>query len=572
MSSILEEAKQKRIFLARDLQITSWNDVRPYFEQLLAFQISSDADLKKFLAMRSELDAAMEEDMSWRYIKMTCNTTDESLRERFNVFVTEISPEADTFSNKLDKKCLESPFFNNLDGDYSIMKRALQQREMLFREENVPIIADLQTMEQVYGSVSSQMTIDYDGTKTMQQASVYLKDVDRNVREKVFRMMQERRVQDEKNLNDNLSQMIEKRHQVAINAGFENYRDYKFKKLCRFDYTKEDCFAFHNAIRKSVPPLMAKLHKERKQKLNLQTLRPWDMDVDPDNLPPLKPFSNTKDFVAKAIACFTEIKPFYGECLQKLADNGYWDLESRVGKAPGGYNNPLYESNLPFIFMNAAGTLHDVETIVHEGGHAIHSIVSADLPLVDFKDLPSEVAELASMSMELISMEHWHTFFPNEADLKRAKKSQLDGVLSVLPWIAIVDKFQHWLYENPTHSIEQREKTWISILDEFASGEGADWSGLEMYKKCSWQKQLHIFEVPFYYIEYGFAQLGAIAMWKQYKENPVKALENYEAFMKLGYTKSIPEIYKMAGIEFNFSYEYVLELANFVNSEIEKLQ
>lgn len=571
MNSLLEQAKQKRTFVSAELQIKSWDDVRPYFERLNAFVIDSDAAMKTFLAHRSELEAVLEEDMSWRYIKMTCDTTNEDLRNSFNVFVTEIDPEIQKYSNLLDKKCLESPYFQNLSGDYRIMKRALQQRESLFREENVPLIADLQTMEQEYGNITSQMTIEYEGTKTMQQAAVYLKNTDRTVRETVYKLMQERRLQDEDVLNKNLSEMITKRHQVALNAGFENFRDYKFKSLCRFDYTKEDCFAFHNAIQKSVPPLLSEMHKERKRKLNVDVLRPWDLDVDPEQKEALHPFRNTKDFVAKTIACFTEIKPFYGQCLQLLSDNGYWDLESRVGKAPGGYNNPLYESNVPFIFMNAAGTLHDVETLVHEGGHAIHSIVSADLPLVEFKDLPSEVAELASMSMELISMEHWHIYFSNDEDLKRAKKAQLEGVLSVLPWIAIVDKFQHWLYEHPTHTAEQREAQWLEIVQQFDGEKVVDWSGLEHIRKCMWQKQLHIYEVPFYYIEYGFAQLGAIAIWKHYKENPQQTLEQYEAFMKLGYTQSIPVIYKAAGIEFSFSYEYVKELTDFVYNEIKKL-
>lgn len=571
MNNLLEQAKQNRSFVSPELQIRSWNDVCPYFEQLASYDIDSDSAIKDFLLKRSELEAVLEEDMSWRYIKMTCDTTNEALRDSFNLFVTEIDPEIQKYSNLLDKKCLSSPYFQNLDGDYLIMKRAMQQREALFREENVPLIAELQTMEQEYGNITSQMTIDYEGTKTLQQAAVYLKKTDRTVRETVYNLIQNRRLQDEAVLNDNLSKMIEKRHQVALNAGFQNFRDYKFKSLCRFDYTKEDCFSFHEAIQKAVPPILSELNSERKKKLHLTTLRPWDMDVDPEQKKPLKPFSNTQDFVAKAIACFTEIKPLYGECLKKLSDNGYWDLESRVGKAPGGYNNPLYESNVPFIFMNAAGTLHDVETIVHEGGHAIHSIISASLPLVDFKDLPSEVAELASMSMELISMEHWHMFFTNDDDLKRAKKAQLEGVLTVLPWIAIVDKFQHWLYEHPTHTADEREAEWLRIVSLFEGENGVDWNGLEHIRKCQWQKQLHIYEVPFYYIEYGFAQLGAIAMWKQYKENPQQALEHYEAFMKLGYTKSIPEIYKAAGIEFSFSYEYVKQLADFVYDEIKKL-
>lgn len=570
MSSVLEKAKQKRTFIPKNLEIKSWNDVRPYYEQLLAFQLDSESAVKQFLAQRSELEAAMEEDMSWRYIKMTCNTTNEELRNNFNVFVTEIEPEEQKFSNLLDQKCLENKYFQGLSGDYEIMKKAMQQRAALFRDENVSLIAELSTMEQEYGNITSKMTIEYEGTKTLQQASKYLRNLDRSVRENVYYKIQNRRFQDRDALNVLLSRLIAKRHQVALNVGFENFRDYKFKSLCRFDYTKEDCFAFHAAIQKAVPPILANIDKQRKQKLGLDSLRPWDTEVDIDQKQPLKPFNDIKDFVAKTIACFTEIKPYYGECLRLLADNGYWDLESRVGKAPGGYNNPLYESNIPFIFMNAAGVLYDVETLVHEGGHAIHSIISADLPIVEFKDLPSEVAELASMSMELISMEHWHVFFENEDDLKRAKRSQLEGVLSVIPWIAIIDKFQHWLYENPNHSIEERENQWLRIVQDFET-DVIDWGGLEQFRKVTWQKQLHIYEVPFYYIEYGFAQLGAIAMWKQYKENPQQALEHYEAFMKLGYTKSIPEIYKAAGIEFKFSYEYVKELVDFTYAEIQKL-
>lgn len=571
MNNIWEDAKRSRRFLSPSLQIQSWDDLKPYFETLQNYPLDSEDDVKTFLSLRSELEAAIEEDMSWRYIQMTCDTQNEALRDAFNRFVTEIDPEVQKFSNILDEKCLSNEWFQKLDGDYAIMKRAMRQRADLFREENVALLSELQTLEQKYGEITSQMTVEYEGTKTLQQASVYLKNSDRTVRETVYSRIQARRLVDEKALNDNLSEMIALRDTVAQNAGFANFRDYTFKNLCRFDYTKDDCFAFHTAIQRVVPPVLAQMNEERRKALALPALRPWDMDVDPDGRPPLRPFTTIDDFVSKTIACFTEIKPYYGECLRKLSDNGYWDLESRVGKAPGGYNNPLYESNIPFIFMNAANTLHDVETLVHEGGHAIHSIISASLPLVEFKDLPSEVAELASMSMELISMEHWHHFFPHEEDLRRAKKSQLQGVLSVLPWIAIVDKFQHWLYENPKHSAEEREQAWDAIYMEFEAGNGVDWSGLEHNRQCIWQKQLHIFEVPFYYIEYGFAQLGAIAMWKQYKENPTRALEHYEAFMKLGYTKPIPEIYKAAGIEFSFTYDYVKELVDFVYKEIQSL-
>jgi oligoendopeptidase F len=246
------------------------------------------------------------------------------------------------------------------------------------------------------------------------------------------------------------------------------------------------------------------------------------------------------------------------------------DLESRIGKAPGGYNYPLMETDVPFIFMNAVGLLRDMVTMVHEGGHAVHAFLAADLELTEFKSTPSEVAELASMSMELISMEHWDAFFENADELKRAKKEQLDDVLKGLPWIAMIDKFQHWIYTNPTHTHEERYTYWLSLTTDFGTGV-IEYSGLENNLKRSWQSQLHLFEVPFYYIEYGMAQLGAIAVWRNYKQNPTYALQNYKNALALGYTKTIPELYTVAGIKFDFSPEYVKELADFVKSEYELL-
>jgi len=253
-----------------------------------------------------------------------------------------------------------------------------------------------------------------------------------------------------------------------------------------------------------------------------------------------------------------------------MKTNGHLDLDSKKGKAPGGFNYPLFESGLPFIYMNSVGSTRDLVTMMHEGGHAIHSYLTKDLPISDLKSFPSEVAELASMSMELISMDHWDLFFTNEEDLKRAKKEQLKGVISGLPWIALVDKFQHWMYENPNCTPTERNNYWETAIQSFSSN-STNWEGLEQYRKQSWLKQLHIFEVPFYYIEYGFAQLGAIAVWKNYKENPKKGIELYKKALSLGGTRSIPEIYEAAGIQFKFDQEYVQSLANFVLKELAKL-
>ena len=426
-------------------------------------------------------------------------------------------------------------------------------------------------MAQEYGSISAEMVIEWEGSRlTLPKANVILKDTDRQKREKVFRLINNRRLEDSANLNQLYTELIRLRHQVAQNSGFDNYRDYKFVDLCRFDYNAEHCRAFHKSIASGTIPLLRKFDEERKKKLGLKELRPWDSQVDISGKPGLKPYNDDKDLIRKSILCFSEIDPYFGQCLDVMARMGHLDLDSREGKAPGGFNYPLYEIGVPFIFMNSAGTLRDMVTMMHEGGHAVHSFLSRDLEITSYKDLPSEVAELASMSMELITMEHWGVFFDDEEDYRRARLEQLRQIIETLPWIAQIDKFQHWIYENPEHSVEERELQWVSLMDEFGSPL-LDWSGLEKEKRNLWQKQLHLFEVPFYYIEYGMAQLGAVAVWRNYIRDSKKAIADLRKALSLGYTRPIGEIYKAAGISFDFSSGYVDELMHFVGSEIEKL-
>ena len=310
--------------------------------------------------------------------------------------------------------------------------------------------------------------------------------------------------------------------------------------------------------------------EKKKEKLGVDTLRPWDTEAEPEGIQPLKPFNGGNELYEKSVACFEKLNPFFADCLKKMHELKHFDLESRKGKAPGGYNCPLTESGAPFIFMNAAGQMSDVTTMVHEGGHAIHSFLSHNLELSAFKEYPMEIAEVASMAMELFSMNHWESFFDNAEDLKRAKEHQLERTITIFPWIATIDKFQHWVYENPTHTVEERTAKWMEILQEFSTN-AIDFSGLEAYRAIGWQRQLHLFEVPFYYIEYGMAQLGAIAMWRSYKQNPKQTIENYKKALALGYTKTIPQLYEAAGIKFDFSPAYVKELADFVKAEYEKL-
>ncbi len=564
--------KPIRKFLPQNLSIDSWKKIESYFIDLKERSLSSAKELEKWLLDRSELEAVLSEDMAWRYIKMTCDTTNQALTDSFNFFINEIEPHIAPYSNDLNKKLVESPYLKELDQEkYKIYLRGVKKALEIYRDENIPLLTKIATESQKYGAISAAMTIEWKGEEiTLQKAASLLKDTDRKVREEVFYKIQKRREADKNTLNDLFSELVKLRHQVAVNAGFKNYRDYKFAELGRFDYTIEDCYNFHESIAKEILPLAEATDAERKKILKLDTLKPWDMDVDVQGKPALHPFDTGEELITKSIDCFHKVRKTYGEYLQIMKEMKHLDLESRKGKAPGGYNYPLNEIGVPFIFMNSVGTQRDLVTMVHEGGHAIHSFVTRDLEITDFKSTPSEVAELASMSMELISMEHWNEFFKNADELKRAKEEQLNQALKTLLWIAAVDKFQHWIYENPTHTIDERMNAWQQTIDQFSS-KIIDWSGMEDLRARGWQGQLHIFEVPFYYIEYGMAQLGAIAVWRNYKQNPEQALNNYEAALRLGYTKSIPEIYKKAGIEFNFSQAYVKELAEFVKSELEKL-
>ena len=559
-------------FLPTDAVLTNWEGLEPYFKTLLAQDLDSVSTLEKWLQNLSELEAFISEDACWRQIKMTCDTTDKSLEESFNFFCMEIQPKMQPYADALNKKLIACPFTADLDKSaYFTYLRSVKKSIELFREENIPIQAELSVLQQQYGTIAGKMTIQFKEQEyTLQQAAQFLENPDRAIREEVYLKIQERRLQDQTSMHDLFSSLIQKRNQVALNAGFANYRDYKFQELGRFDYSKEDCYQFHEAIKLHVLPLIDKIYARKKKKLGVAILKPWDTEAEPAGIAPLKPFTDGKDLYNKSVACFEKLNPFFADCLRKMNDLKHFDLESRKGKAPGGYNCPLAESGAPFIFMNAAGQMSDVTTMVHEGGHAIHSFLAHPLSLTAFKEYPMEMAEVASMSMELFTMNHWQSFFDNEEDLNRAKEHQLERTITIFPWIAIIDKFQHWVYENPMHTIEERTASWENIVAEFST-DSIDYSGLDMYRAIGWQRQLHLFEVPFYYIEYGIAQLGAIGMWMQYQINPTQALENYMNALSLGGTKTLPELYKTAGIEFNFSPNYVKKLMDFTNQELEKL-
>ena len=564
--------KQQRKFLPKEFTVTDWNSLEPFFKDLLDRTIDTKKELEQWLKDQSELEAIVSEDACWRQIKMTCDTENKTLEDAFTFFVLEIQPKIQPLADALNKKLLPHPLLNELDADkYFTYLRSVKKSIELFREKNIPLQAELSVLQQQYGVISGKMTVTVDDKEyTLQQAAKFLESHDRNKREEVYHKIQQRRLQDTTVLNNLYNQLVQKRNEEALNAGFENYTDYRFKELGRFDYTKQDCYNFHDAVKQHVLPLVNLIYQKKKEKLGLQTLRPWDIDAEPIGTQPLHPFTTSNELVNKSIECFTKLRPFFGECLKKMQQLNHLDLESRKGKAPGGYNCPLAESGAPFIFMNAAGQMHDVTTMVHEGGHAVHSFLAHPLELSGFKEYPMEIAEVASMAMELFSMDEWGTFFSTEEDLKRAKEHQLERVITIFPWIAIIDKFQHWIYENPAHTNEERTSKWNEILLEFKD-DVIDYSGLENYRSNAWLRQLHLFEVPFYYIEYGIAQLGAIGMWMQFKANKQLAMDNYCNALALGGTKTLPELYKTAGLTFDFSPKKIKVLMDFVGEEMRKL-
>lgn len=565
--------KAKRTFLPNDLKIDKWESIEPFFQDLLKREIKTVEDLKNWLSDSSELDAVLEEDLAWRYIRMTIDTTNEAHSDSYKKFVTDIQPQISPLEDKLNRKLLACQFISELKSeDYLILLKRIKRSIELFREENIPLQAKLAEESQKFGALSAAQTIDFKGEKlTMQKAALFLKETDESVRKEVFTKIADRRREDISKFDDLFDQLLNLRHEVAINAGFENFRDYKLAAMCRFDYNVDDCEKFHASVKSLIVPIVKKIQERNLGQLGKDKFKPWDLDVDPEGKHPLKPFKKGSELLKGTVNMFQRIDPYFAECLNTMNEMEHLDLESKAGKAPGGYNYPLYEIGVPFIFMNAVGSQRDLVTMVHEGGHAIHSFLSRDLELTGFKNLPSEVAELASMSMELLSMEEWDEFYTDQSEFTRAKREQLETVIKILPWIAQVDEFQHWLYVNYSHSREERTKKWNALSHEYGTGL-VDWSGFEDIRDSSWQRQLHIFEVPFYYIEYGIAQLGALGVWKNSLENKEKAIQDYKEALRLAYTKSIPEIYATANVEFNFGAEHIKALSDFIDEQLKTLQ
>lgn len=571
MSVLSIPEPRKRKFLPEEFRITVWSKLKPYYSELERRAIGSVSDLEHWIYDWNEISALFREEINWRYIKLSINTYDEDAKALYNYIIQRILPKVVEVDHTLNIKLLESPFKNELSRDqFGIFLRSIENKLTLYRSENIALTSTVKIKAREYGKAVSQMMIEMNGQRmTIQQAIKYLESLDRNDRELAYKKIGDCFLESEDTLNQLFEELVELRTQIALNADLKNYRDYKFKELGRFDYQAKDCASFHANVKQSVVSVVEELYQLRKKSLGINQLRPWDTKVAIEGTNRLEPFNNKRDLINQTITCLNRVHPFFGECLAILEKMKHLDLNAREGKQPGGYNMPLLMTGVPFIFMNASNSLKDLVVLTHECGHAVHSFSTRQYQLNSIKSCPSEIAELAAMSMELLAMEHWEIIFPDPEEERIARLQQLERVLTVLPWVAQVDEFQHWVYVHPDASMEERKAKWISINQDYLP-KNMELNDLEQYIEASWHRQLHIFELPFYYIEYGFAQLGAIALWRNYRENPVETIERFTYALSLGYSKTIPEIYEAAGISFDFSASYIQSTIAFLKEEIEK--
>ncbi len=552
------------------LDATKWSEIEPYYQDFLNREIDSAASLEDWLLELGRFDAYVGETGSMLYVNMTCDTENEEIKQAYLDFVENVQPELAIIGDLLNRKLAKCPHADELDAEeYNVLLRDTRMDLALFREENIPLGTELTKLGQRYNEICGAMTVEFDGEeRTMQQMGKFLQVNERSIRESAYRTVGERRFEDSVEIDELYEKMIGLRHQVAQNAGYENYRDYIFDAKHRFDYSPADCEAFQDAVEAICVPLMRDIDDERRQALNLDALRMWDLGHDVHGRDPLQPFEKVDEMVAGTSRMFHRLSPELGDFFDSLRDGTSLDLDSRKGKAPGGYQLQRDHSRKPFIFMNATGLQRDLETMVHEAGHAFHSIYADDLPLVDYRSAPLEFCEVASMSMELLTHNFLDEFY-SEENANRAVREHLEGIVSILAWIATIDAFQHWVYTNPEQTRDERHSKWIELGNRF--GSNLDWTDFEEWRLVSWQKQLHLFSYPFYYIEYGIAQLGALQMWLQYRENPENALTNYANAMRLGGSRPLPNLFEAGGMNFDLGRSTVQGLIDAVRDELSTL-
>ncbi len=577
-----------RTFVPVDADLGDWEAIEPLFQRLLDRQVDTPAELEQWLLDNSELMACISEERSERYIAMTCDTADTDKERAYLHFLENIAPRAKPYFHALNEKYVASESRADLDAErYGVLDREVEAEIKLFREQNIPLQTEVSKLAQRYQKVTGAMTVAYKGEEhTLPQMAKYLEETDREIRRQAWELVAARRLQDRDEMDELFDKQLELRQQIAVNAGFDDYRGYAFKSMMRFDYGIEDSERFQDTVGELVVPLYRDLNVRQFKMLaqestresgpsnvplsertteEFETLRPWDLEVDPLGRDPLRPFETPEQLESGVQEIFARLDPELEALFASMRSEGDLDLESRVGKAPGGYMSTRDEKRRPFIFMNAAGVQRDVETLLHEAGHAFHAFATQHEPLVGYRHSPIEFAEVASMSMELFAADELGVFY-NAEDAARAKRKHLESIIKILPWIAQIDAFQHWIYAHPEHSRDDRTARWLELDGAF--GAAIDWSGHRENRESLWQRQLHLFVHPFYYIEYGIAQLGALQLWLRFKENKQEALSDYRSALVLGGSRPLPELFEAAGARFDFSAETIKPLVDAVQEEL----
>jgi oligoendopeptidase F len=565
-------AHKPRRFVPQEIDLGDWNNIAPLFDQLEARApaCASAANLEQWLLDWSELNAAIDEESTRRYIAMTCHTDNAEAEKAYLYFIEHVDPQLKPRQFKLARTYVTHPLRTKLPKlRYQVFDRDTQVQVELFREENVPLETEEAKLGQQFQKLTGSLTVQFRGEeKTLIQMGRYLEEPDRPLRQEAWELIANRRLQEAGKFEETFEQLVKLRAQIGQNAGFANYRDYAFRKLGRFDYTPADCVAFHQAVEQEIMPVLRELQAERKRQLGVEPLRPWDLAADPLSRPPLRPFEQVDQMVSRTQEIFERLDRDLAVGFQRMQNLHLLDLANRKGKAPGGYQSTLSEARVPFIFMNAVGLQRDVETILHEAGHAFHALATRDEDLLAYRNAPIEFCEVASMSMELLGNEFLERFYAMP-EANRARRTHLEGIMNILSWIATVDAFQHWIYTHPGHTRAERTEAWLKLMDQF--GGDADWCGYEAAQANLWHRQLHIFLYPFYYIEYGIAQLGALQVWANSKRDKAQALNEYKRALALGGSRPLPELFAAAGCKFEFSRGTMAPLVALVRREIAKL-
>lgn len=555
-----------------DLLKWQWSDIEPYFHDLATRTLTAPS-VHAWLADWSALDERLGEMYARLSLAKTQNTADKDAEHAYNAFLDNIFPNAEAARQKLREKLLASGLTPH---GFELPLKKMRASAELFREQNLPLLTQEQKLVSQYEKIIGAQTVEWDGKEvTIAQLRPVYQHPDRATRERAWRLALTRQLADRQAINDLWREFLTLRRQIATNADQPDYRAYKWQQLHRFDYTPADCRTFQRAIETAVVPAAQRIYERRRKRLGVETLRPWDVDVDPLGRAPLKPFNTGDELKGIAASIFNRVDATLGGYFETMVRENLLDLENRKNKAPGAYCTNFPMSKRPFIFQNAVGLHSDLQTILHESGHAFHNFERYALPYVQQRQVGMEFAEVASMAMELLASPYLaknQGGVYSDADAARARVEHLESEILFWPYMAVVDAFQHWVYENPDAAMDAAhcDAEWTRLWNRFMVG--VDWSGLEQEMMTGWHRKLHIHEVPFYYVEYGLAQLGAVQVWGNALRDQARAVADYRRALALGGTVSLPDLYATAGARFAFDATTLQRAVALMEQVIDQLE